>query len=207
MKKLLVLLVVFMILPFTALSQNIKNIDFVSPFYDGLAAIVKDGEWAFIDESGAIVIDFRNDVVLNRFGDESYPIFNSGRCLIVKNEEGISYFGFIDKEGKTVIEPQFLNATSFNNEMAIVLQLHENVLGENDVLDKRVIEYTYTKNVINTNGEAIMYLSEKPSHVTLSKDYLRVPPEIGAKFITNKLIAIKTDSSKWMIRRIDESNQ
>ncbi|WP_461598059.1 WG repeat-containing protein [Winogradskyella sp.] len=207
MKKLIVLLVTVLMLPLTLMSQNLKNIDFISPFYDGLAAIEKNGEWAFINESGDIIIDYRTDLVTRSFGDKGYPIFNSGRCLIVKKKQGISYFGFIDKKGKTVIEPQFLNATDFNNGMAIVLQLHENILGENDVLDKKVVEYSYTKNVINSSGEAIMYLSEKPNHVTLSKEYLRVPPKIGAKFISQKLIAIKNDSNKWTIIQIDEPNQ
>lgn len=207
MKKLIVVLVVFMMLPLTVISQDVKNIDFISPFYDGLAAIEKSGEWAFIDETGNIVVDYRSDLVLNTFGDKSYPVFNSGRCLIMKREEGISYFGFIDKAGNTIIEPQFLNATSFNNGMAIVLQLHKNVIGNNDVLDKQMIDYCYTKNVININGEAIMYLSEKPTHVTLSKDYVGVPPKIGAKFISEKLIAIKHNDNKWIIRKVDESNQ
>jgi hypothetical protein len=205
MKKLIVVLVVFMMLPLTVISQDVKNIDFISPFYDGLAAIEKNGEWAFIDETGGVVIDFRTDLVLNDFGDKSYPIFNSGRCLIVKKEEGISYFGFIDKAGNTIIEPQFLNATNFNNGMAIVLQLHKNVLGNNDVLDKQMIEYCYTKNVINVNGEAVMYLSEKPTHVTLSKDYIRVPPKIDAKFISDKLIAVKNDNNSWSIRKLESS--
>lgn len=207
MKKLIILLVVFMVSLLTVISQDIKNLDYISPFYDGLAAIEKNGEWAFIDTSGDIVIDYRKDLVLSNFGEESYPIFNSNRCLIVKEEKGISYFGFIDKAGNTIIEPQFLNATSFNNGMAIVLQLHESVIGENDILDKRIIEYSYTKNVINVKGEAIMYLSERPTHVTLSKDYIRVPPKIDAKFISDKLIAIKHDDNKWIIRKVDESNQ
>lgn len=207
MRKSVLMLVVFMVLPLAVISQDIKNIDFISPFYDGLAAIEKNGEWAFIDETGDIVVDYRNDLVLNSLGDESYPVFDSGRCLIVKKEEGISYFGFIDKEGNTVIKPQFLNATSFNNGMAIVLQLHKSVIGENDILDKRMIEYSYTKNIINVNGEVIMYLSERPTHVTLSKDYIRVPPKIGAKFISDKLIAIKHDENKWIIRKVNESNQ
>ncbi len=203
MKKLIVVLVVFMMLPLTVISQDVKNIDFISPFYDGLAAIEKSGEWAFIDEIGNIVVDYRSDLVLNTFGDESYPVFNSGRCLIMKKEEGISYFGFIDKAGNTIIEPQFLNATSFNNGMAIVLQLHKNVIGNNDVLDKQMIDYCYTKNVININGEAIMYLSEKPTHVTLSKDYVGVPPKIGAKFISDKLIAVKNKGNSWKIRSVE----
>lgn len=205
MKKLIVVLVVFMMLPLMVISQDVKNIDFISPFYDGLAAIEKSGEWAFIDETGNIVVDYRSDLVLNSFGDESYPIFNSGRCLIVKEVKGISYFGFINKEGKTVIEPQFLNATNFHNQMSIVLQLHENVIGENDILDKRMVEYSYTINVIDINGEAIMYLSEKPTHITLSKDYVGIPPKIGAKFISDKLIAVKNKGNSWTIRPLEIS--
>ena len=48
-----------------------------------------------------------------------------------------------------------------------------------------------------------MYLSEKPTHVTLSKDYVGVPPKIGAKFISDKLIAVKNKGNSWKIRSVE----
>ena len=206
MKKLILLLVVLLVTPLCVTSQDIDNVDYISPFNDGLAAIEKNDKWAFINASAEIVIDYRDDLVLSTFGEKSYPIFNSGRCLIVKKEEGISYFGYINKEGKTVIEPQFLNATNFNDGLAIVLKLHKNLLGQNDVLDKEMIDYSYTENAINPNGKVEHYLSDKPTHITLSKDFAGVPPEIKVKFISDKLIAIKNNNNNWTIRKIDDSN-
>jgi len=99
MKKLIILWVILIVTPLTIRSQNLGDIDFISPFNDGLSAIEKEGQWAFINREGELIIDYRDDLVLTDFGDESYPVFNSERCLIVKKDEGISYFGYIDKLG------------------------------------------------------------------------------------------------------------
>ncbi|WP_299113938.1 WG repeat-containing protein [uncultured Winogradskyella sp.] len=202
MKKLIVFLVFLTVIPMITTSQELDDIDFISPFNDGLSAIQKGGKWAFINENGDMVIDYRDDLVLTVFNDNSYPIFNSGRCIIVKIEEGISYFGYIDKSGKTIIEPQYLNATNFNNGLAIILELHKNILGRNDILDKKIVDYSYTESAINIDGEIIHYLSDKPTHITLSKDYMRKPPKIKTKFISEKLVATQNKDNSWSIKKV-----
>lgn len=202
MKKLKLLITALMFIPLTVVTQELQDIDFISPFNDGLSAIQKNDKWAFINKEGEIVIDFRDDVVLSTLENDSYPIFNSGRCLIVQKEDGISYFGYIDKTGKSVIKPKYLNATNFNNGIAVILELHKNIVGQNDALDKTLVRYTYTESSINVNAETVHYLSEEPTHVTLSKDFLKEPPQIKSKFITENLIAVQTKDHNWSIKKV-----
>ena len=202
MKKFIILWVFISLNSIAASSQNLGHLDFISPFHDGLSAIQKDGKWGFINTEGELVIDYRADLVLTTFGDDHYPVFNSGRCLIVNKDKGISYYGYIDKTGKTSIEPQFLNATNFNSGLAIILKLHKNGLGKNDLLDKNMVDYSYTELAINVNAETVHYLSEKPTHITLSKKFLKAPPEIKAQFISEGVIATKNDDDTWSIKKV-----
>ncbi|MEO1033549.1 MAG: WG repeat-containing protein [Bacteroidota bacterium] len=206
MKRLVTLFTVFVTVPLFTIGQSLKDIDYISPFNDSLSAIQKDSKWAFIDTSGELVIDFRDDLVLTTIGDQKYPVFNSGRCLIVKKKDGISYFGYIDNKGRTVLEPQYLNATNFDNGMAIVLRLHKTNLGKNDILDKNMIDYSYTTIAIDPQGDTVHYLSDKPKHITLSRDYVGIPPQIKVKFISEALIAIKSEDHTWIIKKINEAN-
>ncbi|WP_296381540.1 WG repeat-containing protein [Winogradskyella sp.] len=202
MKKLIFFLATLLVIPLSITAQNLEEIDFISPFNNGLSAIQKDGKWAFINTEGEMIIDYRSDLVVTSFGENDYPIFNSDRCLIVNKEDDISYYGYIDKTGKTILKPQYLNATNFENGLAIILKLHKNRLGQNDVLDKSMIDYSYSELAINTNGDTIHYLSEKPTHITLSKDYAKSPPKIKTKFISEELIATKNKNNKWSIKKI-----
>lgn len=206
MKKFVISFALILVIPLFTFGQNIIDIDYISPINDGLFAVKKDSKWAFIDTSGDLVIDFRDDLVLTTVEGHNYPIFSSGRCMIMTKKDGISYFGYINKEGETVLEPQFLNATHFNDGLAIVLKLHKTILGKNDILDKNMIDYSYTTIAINPDGNTIHYLSEKPKHITLSKYFVRKPPKINVKIIAENLIAIKNEDNTWTIKKIKESN-
>ncbi len=90
MKNLVVLISSFIIC-FFAYGQVLTDIDEVTPFHEGLAAIRKNNQWAFINIEGVKVIDFRDDFVSTKdehFLDENgitsvtYPLFKDGRCLI-----------------------------------------------------------------------------------------------------------------------------
>ncbi|MFT7252255.1 MAG: hypothetical protein ACI9FW_002015, partial [Flavobacterium sp.] len=43
--------------------NSAENIDYISPFYDGVAAVKKGNNWGFMDKKGTIIINFRNDLV------------------------------------------------------------------------------------------------------------------------------------------------
>ena len=203
MKKRTILFVSIILLPLLGFSQNIENIDYISPFHDGLAAIKKGNQWAFIDNAGVIAIDFRDDIKASKIENENYPIFKNGRCLITQTKNNIIYFGYIDQSGNTVVKPQFLNATNFNNNVAIVLELVKETPGNNNILEKPVVYYKYFEAVINTNGEVINSLSELIP-ITLSKDYVRETPKITSKLISDKTYAIWSKDKKWEIKKLQK---
>ncbi|MCK5401419.1 MAG: WG repeat-containing protein [Flavobacteriaceae bacterium] len=203
MKRTAILLVAVILIPLLGFSQAIENIDYISPFNDGLSAIKKGNQWAFIDQEGSVVIDFRDDVMTSKIDNDNYPVFINGRCLIIQKKEGISYLGYIDKSGNTVIKPQFLNATNFNKNIAIVLELVKESRGFNDILKKPIVYYKYFEVVINTGGEIIHYLSD-PIPVTLSKKFIRQPPKIRSKLISDNTFATWSKDKKWVIKKIEK---
>lgn len=205
MKKTIFILSILILVPFFQNAQSIENIDYISSFNDGLAAIKKDNQWAFINTNGDLVIDFRNDLVTTKSEDGDYPIFNDGRCLIVWEKDDISYFGYIDKKGEVVIEPQFLNASNFTNNQAIALLLYKEILGENDILKKNVVNYKYYEVVIDVNGETLNYLTLDGVNVILDHKFLVGPPKITSKLISDNLYVTLNKNNTWTIKKINNT--
>ena len=201
MKKLMFVCIAILCVPFIAVGQNLDNIDFISPFNDGICSIKKGNAWAFIDAQGSFIIDFREDLVPTKIGEDYYPIFRDNRCLVSQKIDGIAYFGYIDKLGKTVIKPEFLNATNFDDGLAIVLKLNKEKLGENEVLGKPVVSYSYTEVIINPKGEIIEYLTD-PIHISLTAKNFRTPPLITSKLISGNLVSVVDKNNKMSIKRI-----
>ncbi|WP_410005564.1 WG repeat-containing protein [Aequorivita nionensis] len=92
MKKIVITL---LLLPLLGFAQTIENIDYISPFHEGLAAIKKGEKWAFINQEAKIVVDFRDDLVLTKTDDASYPIFSNERCLIAHQKSDVLYYDIL----------------------------------------------------------------------------------------------------------------
>ena len=146
MKKFLITL---LLIPFLGIGQTLEDLEYTSPFVDDVAAIKKGNEWAFINKNGEIVINFRSDLVSSKIDGENYPLFYNDRCLIAHRKEGVMYYGYINKRGETVIIPQFLNATNFENDKALALAVHKETIGYNDIFNKDVVSYHYFEVVID----------------------------------------------------------
>ena len=158
------LLIALLLLPFMGVAQTIENIDYISPFHNDLAAIKKGNKWAFINKEGETVIDFRNDFVSTNINNVSYPLFYNDRCLIEQIKDGVSYFGYIDKSGKTIIKPQFLNATNFNKGKALALKVKKEIIGYNYIFRKNMVNYHYFEVVIDTEGNMTDHLTQLAIH-------------------------------------------
>ena len=204
MKKAMILLVIIITTPFFGYTQSLEEIDYISPFHDDVASIKKDGQWAFINKKGDIIIDFRDDLVTTKFDRKNYPVFKNNRCLIVNEKEGVFYFGYINITGRTVIEPQFLNAANFNNKVATVLKLVKENVGQNEVLGKNVVYYRYYEAIIDTQGDIKTYLNPKGVNVVLDKKFLRKPPNFKSKLLSDNLYAFLNENNKWSIKKINE---
>lgn len=202
MKKLVVFLILIIIIPNFVYTQTIKNIDFISPFHDGVAAVKKANQWGFINLKGELIINFRDDLVSSFIDGAKYPYFSDGRCLISEKRNEVTYFGYINKTGETVIKPEFLNANNFYTNLAIVLKLNVEHVGNNPVLNKNIVYYKYIEVIIDSDGFIKEYLSD-PINVVLDKKFLPSPPPITSKFISDDLIAIKDNKKTWTVKRIN----
>lgn len=200
MKKLLITLV---LIPFIGIAQPLENLDYISPFTNDVAAIKKGNEWAFIDQDGKIIVDFRNDLVSTKTDNASYPLFSDGKCLIAHQKDGVLHYGYIDKTGKTVITPQFLNANNFEYGMALVLKVEKEIIGYNDIFKKDVVNYHYFEIVIDENGNTIEKLTQLAIHVSPKNKDNKNPPAITSKLISENLVAIKGSNKKWRVKKIE----
>ena len=198
------LILIFTMLVFTSVlyAQDVVNADFVSPMNEEMVAVKKGSQWGFMNTEGNMVINFRDDLVASNATDGSYPIFYNGRCLIMQKKDGIPYYGYIDTSGKTVIDPQYLNATNFKDNRAIALHLNKTVLSTN-ALNKQVVNYGYHEVVINLNGDVVSYLAQESVHITLTPENLRKAPVITAKPISGNLFAVMNAQKKWSVVKVD----
>lgn len=203
MKRTILFTLILLSIPSWGISQNVMDADVVSSMHEDRIAIKKGNQWAFMDAEGQIAINYRDDLVPTKTEDGNYPLFKNGRCLIIEKKDGISYFGYIDTMGKTVIEPQYLNAGNFKDQRAIVLLLERTELTTNIALKKPVVSYDYFEVIIDGNGKVLTYLNKEPTHVTLSADHLRNPPALNSKFISKNLVAVMTKEKKWTVIKID----
>ena len=191
-----------LIIPILGIGQTIENIDFVSPFHDGLSAVKKGNNWAFIDQNGSIIIDFRQDLVKTKTDKGYYPLFSNGKCIIAHKKDDILYYGFIDKKGNISIEPQFLNVLNFQGNKTLALIVHKETIGFNDIFKKDVVNYHYFEVVIDENGNSLDHLTQLALHISPKYSKSKEPPVITSKIISDNLIAVKGDDNKWNLRKI-----
>jgi len=126
-------------------------------------------------------------------------MFKNNRCLISEIKNGITYFGYIDKTGKTIIAPQFLNASNFYHNKAIALQVLKKELGTSNALGKNLVSYRYFEVTIDANGSVEDYLNPSGVNVVLDKEFLRNPPKITSKQISDNIYAVRGENNKWNI--------
>ncbi|PIB25552.1 WG repeat-containing protein [Maribacter sp. 4G9] len=202
------LLTFLLILPIALIAQELKGIDEIAPFSEGLAAVRQGEKWGFIDETGTLVIDFRNDVYWNNDADTSkpdisgvrYPMFREGRCVITKNvEDGIPVYGFMDTKGNTIIEPQFLNVFPFKNGYTTGVLFDKTLKGKNEFkLD--IYEFKFFDVLLDASGEIDEYF-ERRQNILMTKKRYQVPT-IGAKYLAENLVAVYKKDQGWEIRKL-----
>ena len=205
MKTLFAVLIAFFSLGIYA--QLPKDLDFVSPFNEGLAAVQKGNEWAFINDMGHIVIDFRDDLYWNKDTAETYddvrsvhyPKFSNGLCIVQKMVDEIPVFGFINTDGSLVIDHQFLNVRPFENGMTTGIIFEKVLRGKNE-FNLDIYEYKFHEVLMDMDGNILEFLNRR-YNIQMTKRRYTMPP-ILSKMLNDKLIAVKKDKN-WEIKKLD----
>ncbi|MDZ8078663.1 MAG: WG repeat-containing protein [Nostoc sp. DcaGUA01] len=117
--------------------------DKISYFSEGLAAVRQNNKWGYIDRQGNLVIkpqfDEPRDTPKRYDCDATDIIGNKAECKYLDNRhdfsEGLAAiymngkWGYIDRQGKTVIEAQFSQANNFSERLAYVCQDNDKKCG------------------------------------------------------------------------------
>ena len=208
MKRFHILIV--LLLPFLVNAQELKELSYIGALSDGFAPVSKDGKWGFINAEGVLVVEFRDDLITNPevtktrdlgIASQKYPVMQENRAIIKNSKDGVNYYGFINENGRIIIEPEFLNVSTFKNGFALALKVDEEEIGRNKALDKRIISYKYDVVLIDTKGEVVKYLSG-PFPVSISREKLREAPPITARFLGDKIIGVRGPDKLWEIFKI-----
>lgn len=205
MKTLVTVLVFFLTTTLTA--QLPKALDEVAPFSEGLAGIRKGNQWAFIDDLGTIVIDFRADIYWNPSANDSsegvkavrYPKFSDNRCIVRKYVDEIPVYGFIDTKGKLVIEHQFLNVNPFKNGVTTGI-IHEKIFRGQNEFKLNIYEDKFHEVLMDTSGEVLEFFGRR-YNIQLRKSRYKLP-RIGSRILNDKLVAVRVENN-WEIRKLN----
>tara|TARA_R110002167_G_scaffold116792_5_gene292235 strand:- start:1315 stop:1944 length:630 start_codon:yes stop_codon:yes gene_type:complete len=208
MKQLRLILALALMSPLYSNSQTLGNIDEIGPFSEDLAAIRKGDQWGFINKEGTLVIDYRNDLYWNENADSSksdilgmrYPVFKDGRCIIKQLEGDVPIYGFIDKEGKTIIEPQFLNVTHFENGYTTGVVFEKVFKGENE-FKLKIFDFKFHDVLMDTSGKIEEFLAPRYNIQMVKKRYQL--PTIDSKLLADRLVAVRNEKNQWEIRKIN----
>ena len=100
----------------------------------------------------------------------------------IMEEEEIPTYGFINTEGKIVIEPEYLN------------------LGKNN-FQLNIYDYKFSEVLLDTAGD-IMLLINKRDGISMSVRRYELP-ELRAKFLSVNTLAVKSSTNTWEIRKLE----
>lgn len=199
MKNKILFVLVLSMLPWLTNAQTLKKLDKVASFQENLAGVKKDDSWGFIDTTGKLVIDYRSDIVVPPNGE---PSFNNGRCMIQEVKDGITYYGYINAKGESVISTEYLNATPFENGYARVIKHYKSDTGTTNALGKNIVNYSYNELVIDSKGQTVQHL-QGPNHLLFDKIRLKEnPPLITSNFIRENLVVVRENDNTYTIYKL-----
>lgn len=132
--------------------------DYATAFSEGLALVYKDGKPFFINKKGMKAFEFN-------FSTAGF--FENGRAKVRTDTKK---FGFIDKEGKLVIDTAFLRINTFVQGMAVVEGINHDPYGDSE----QEIESNYEVGVIDSIGNFVIPYGQYKTINDFVNGYFRV---------------------------------
>ncbi|WP_350285343.1 WG repeat-containing protein [uncultured Croceitalea sp.] len=188
-------------------AQLPEALDEVAPFSEDLAAIRKGNDWAFIDDLGTIVIDFRSDIHWNPSAKETskgvnavrQPKFSDGLCMVRTYVDDIAVYGFINTKGELVIEHQFLNVHPFKNGFTTGV-IYEKVFRGRNEFKLDIYEHKFHEVLMDASGKIIEFLGRR-YNIQMKKSRYKLPT-VSARLLNDQLVAVKIKND-WAIKKIN----
>lgn len=193
MKILLSTLVCLSILNLPIFSQKKIIAKEFGEFNDGLAPILVDNKWGFIDTQGNLVIEPKFKAFVNNYG--ASPSFSEGLTSIIDPETDL--VGFIDKKGETAIKPQFYSALKFCEDVAFVRTQDDHAIIDKTgkILAQKFVAINGYYSSFN-NGRAIVQKLFSFGYINKEGKFVIEPVYQDARDFSEGLAAVKKDE-KW----------
>ena len=118
----------------------------------------------------------------------------------ILEEEGIAVYGFIDATGETVITPEYLNVTEFNENYAMGILLTKTFRGQNR-FQLNIYDYKFSEVILDTAGDIMLLITQR-QNILMDKRRYELP-DLTAKYLSKSLMAVKTDKNTWELRKIN----
>lgn len=202
---------------------ELSNAEYAGDFHNGLARVLMNDKWGFVDQTGKVIINAIYDRVDDFVGNlAGFKVINekdkiseeqwgyldkSGKIVINAQFKSVGYFsdglarvsidnekyGFIDEKGKYVINPQFDWASNFFDGIAAIQQ------GDNwGVINKEgkiIINPQFEDiNLPATNGLIAVKSNEKWGYIDMDGKYVINPQfEVALNFIGKVAIVKSAD--------------
>lgn len=214
--KQLYLVVLLIAVSFSVTAQSVEQmnaplistLDDVAPYSEGLAAVRKGNQWGFLDKDGNLAIPFRDDVLWNTkattetgVSSIEYPKFKEGLCIIFENtNEGVPLYGFMNTKGETVIAPEFVNISPFDDDFTVGIYARKDLRGKNE-FQLEIYDYTFTEVVVNKAGEMVWPVQER-QNIIMAKKRFKLP-ELHTKMLSKTLLAVKQNDNLWKVVKVD----
>lgn len=152
-------------------------------FSEGLAFVVSDGSYPVcIDKSGGTIFSLKQ---------AKYAVSFSEGLAIIVNTEG--KFGFVDKTGKMIINPQFESANSFSEGLAVIKQ--NDKYGFIDKTGKIVINTQFEEVSDFKNGKARFKNGKQWGYIDTKGAYIINPQFDAAGFFSEGMAIILQGSN------------
>lgn len=199
---------------------------YASAFRDGIALVKTtgdEGKWGYIDEKGKYVINptYKNATTfqeglawvvtensapnaIDQNGEIKFTIkdaeqvrsFSNGLAAYSKADSTNVVWGFVDKSGSQVINPQFKNAGDFSDNKCAV-QNKDGKWGYIDDSGKIIINYQFDSAYEFSEGKAIVYLDKKAGVIDKDGKYI-VNPQFQYAYVDKDMyLIVQDDKAGW----------
>jgi len=164
-----------------------KEIDKSYSFSEGLALVMSNGKYGYVDKQGKLVIPCQYTYA---------GYFSEGLAGVTVKEKDKNKTGFIDREGKMVIPPQFEGAYGFSDGMCLIVQ--NDKYGFIDREGKIAIAPQYEDANGFSEGRAAVKQGELWGYINREGRFAINPQFKEAGGFNGKLAAVKsTANAKW----------
>lgn len=137
--------------------------DYALSFSEGLACVQINNKWGYIDSTGQIIIEPQFDDIPGNFKEGIVRIAKFDKDPALYGSDGIfitgSRFGYADRDGNIIIEPQYRQADDFSEGVAAVML--KDKYGYINRKGERIIEFIFdqafsfykSRAVVSFNGK------------------------------------------------------